>query len=117
VRPAGVPVTGTTKRFCERPSLHETSSIMAGHNLYLCLLVFGFAAAAAQSSAVTRGFSADSKNCTEPNPTNICFQERVLFFEGLILWGVLLLAALMGTTCLAALNTPTKFPEPKERTD
>ena len=59
----------------------------------------------------------DDPECIEPLPIHKCFQQRVVFFEGLILWGVLLLAALMGTTCLAALNTPTKFPQPKERTE
>lgn len=89
---------------------------MTSYVLCVCLALFGLAVAAAET-VVTKGFSPDSLNCTEPNPSNICFKERVLFFEGLILWGVLLLAALGGLTCISALNTPTKFPEPKDRTE
>jgi hypothetical protein len=83
-------------------------------------LVLAFAASAfAESNAtnMTVGEGPNSVACIKPDPLSKCFQQRVLFFEGLILWGVMLLAALMGTTCLAALNTPTKFPQPKERTE
>lgn len=81
------------------------------------VLAFAISASFAQSTSLTVGAAPDSDECIQPLPLNKCFQERVLFFEGLILWGVMLLAALMGTTCLAALNTPTKFPQPKERTE
>jgi hypothetical protein len=53
--------------------------------------------------------------CIQPDPTSLCFQQRVNFFEGLILFGVLLSATLCGLTCMSALKTPTKFLQPKER--
>lgn len=74
-------------------------------------LVRSICTAFAQTTSVTVGLGPDSRDCTEASPLHKCIQERVL------LWGVMLLAALMGTTCLAALNTPTKFPQPKERTE
>lgn len=82
-------------------------------SLQLSVLACAISAACAQTVDSAPG----DLECTDPSPSHKCFQQRVVFFEGLILWGVILLAALMGTTCLAALNTPTKFPQPKERTD
>lgn len=59
----------------------------------------------------------DSPGCTEINYTAQCFMERVRFLEGLILFGILLGATLAALTCMSALNTPTKFQQPKERMD
>ena len=58
-----------------------------------------------------------SKACTRVNFTEPCFQQRVLFLEGLILMGVLLGATLAALTCMSALNTPSKFQQPKERSE
>lgn len=59
----------------------------------------------------------ESPGCTTIDYTAQCFVERVRFLEGLILFGVLLGATLAALTCMSALNTPTKFQQPKERTE
>ena len=54
-------------------------------------------------------------DCTARDGTKLCFQQRVRFAEGLIVFGVLLTALLLGLTCLSALNTPTRFEKSKNR--
>lgn len=82
----------------------------------LAVAVTCFSLAEAQT-VITSGSKPDSPDCTEINPLNTCFQERVVFFEGLVLFGVLMMAVLSGLTCISALNTPTRFQQPKDRSD
>lgn len=83
----------------------------------LVSITFIWMASAVGAQSVTSGSKPDSADCTDINPLHICFQERVLFFEGLVLFGVLMMAVLSGLTCISALNTPTRFQQPKERAD
>lgn len=78
--------------------------------------------AAVDAASISTGRQYDatgpgSEGCIVADFKFPCFVERVHFLEGLIMFGVVLTALLTGLTCLGALNTPTMFEKPKDRTD
>jgi hypothetical protein len=90
---------------------------MRGSAMLLVCAVFALVLQTEAQMAAQQASGPDSKECITVDYRSKCFMQRVAFLEGLILFGVLMAATLAALTCMSALTTPTKFQQPKERTD